>query len=213
MTSTTLTWTETGAQVGYYFYIILCTFYKVLFYRFLTFIPSFASLSYGYYFVYKSMNKFTPPVFRSFFLPSQNVHFYETRQASRGDLFQTSKNTMQYGLRALQYSGSKLWNTIRIFVRIAKSFSILKFDMFANNVAQFGHHVGQQVQVKKCSWHVCACSKHSREHLLFDRMMSNLATMFANNSTQSGKSCARTMSKSFKSIVTSMSLVAKWILV
>ena len=73
----------------------------------------------------------------------------------------------------------------------------VKFDMFANNVAQFGHHVGQQIQVKKCSWHVCTCSEHFREHLLLDRMLSNLATMFANNSTQSGKSCARIMRKSF----------------
>ena len=61
----------------------------------------------------------------------------------------------------------------------------VKFDMFANNVAQFGHHVGEQIQVKKCSWHVCTCSKHFHEHFLFDRMLSNLATMFANNSTQS----------------------------
>ena len=88
----------------------------------------------------------------------------------------------------------------------------VKFDMFSNNVAQFGHHVGQQIQVKKCSWHVCACSKHFRKHLLFDRMLSNLAAMFANNSPQSGKSCARIMQKSFKSIDTSTSLVAKWIL-
>ena len=88
----------------------------------------------------------------------------------------------------------------------------VKLDMFANNVAQFGHHVGQQIQVKKCSWHVCTCSKHFREHSLLDQMLSNLATMFANNSTQSDKSCARIMRKSFKSIVTSTSLVAKWIL-
>ena len=85
----------------------------------------------------------------------------------------------------------------------------VKFDMFANNVAQFGHHVGQQIQVEKCSRHVCRCSKHFREHLLFDRMLSNLATMFANNSTQSGKSCARIMQKSFKSIATSTSFSCK----
>ena len=71
----------------------------------------------------------------------------------------------------------------------------VKCDMFATNVAQFGHYVRQQIQVKKCSWHVCTCSKHFREHLLFDRMLSNLATMFANNSIQSGKSCARIMQK------------------
>ena len=88
----------------------------------------------------------------------------------------------------------------------------VKSDMSANNVVQFGHHVGQQIQVKKCSWHVCTCSKHFRKHLLFDPMLSNLATMFANKSTKSGKSCGRIMQKSLKSIVTSTSLVAKWIL-
>ena len=81
------------------------------------------------------------------------------------------------------------------------------FDMFANNVAQFGHYVGQQIQVKKCSWYVCTCSKHFREHLFFDRMLSYLATMFAKNSTQSSKSCARIMQKSFMSIVMLESLV------
>ena len=104
----------------------------------------------------------------------------------------------------------------KIFNGIAKLANIVheyvKFDMFANNVAQFGHHVGQQIQVKKCSWHVCTCSKHFHEHFLFDRMLSNFATVFANNSTHSGKSCARIMQKSFKSNVTSTSLVAKWIL-
>ena len=98
---------------------------------------------------------------------------------------------------------AKLANTVREHV---------KFDMFANNVYQFGHQVGQQIQVKKYSWHVCICSKHFCEHLLFDGILSNLATMFAKNSTQSGKDCSRIMRKSFKSIVTSTSFVAKWIL-
>ena len=84
--------------------------------------------------------------------------------------------------------------------------------MFANNVAQFGHSVGQQIQVKKCSQHVCTCSKHFREHSLFDGMLSNLATMFANNSTHSDKSYGINMRKSLASIVPSVSLVAKWIL-
>ena len=58
-------------------------------------------------FVHKSMNKFTPLVFHNFFQLSQTVHFYGTRQASRGDLLQTSKNAIQYGLRSMQYFGSK----------------------------------------------------------------------------------------------------------
>ena len=64
----------------------------------------------------KSINKPTPPVFHHFSLLSQTVHLYGTRQASRGDLFQTNKNAIQYGLRSMQYFGSKLWNTIPIIV-------------------------------------------------------------------------------------------------
>ena len=77
-------------------------------------------------FVYKSINKFTTPVFHNFFQLSQNVHLHGTRQTSRGDLFQTSKNTIQYGPRSMQYFGSKLWNTIPIYVRIATSDSIFR---------------------------------------------------------------------------------------
>ena len=64
----------------------------------------------------------------------------------------------------------------------------VKFDMVANNVAKFGHHVGQQIQVKKCWPNVCTCSKRFRKNLLLDGMLSNLTTMLANNMTQSGKS-------------------------
>ena len=88
----------------------------------------------------------------------------------------------------------------------------VKYDMFANNVAQFGHHVGQQIQVKKCSRHVRTCSKHFREHLLLEGMLHNLATMFANNSAHFSKSSGINMRKSLASIAPSMSLVAKWIL-
>ena len=84
------------------------------------------------------------------------------------------------------------------------------FDIFANNVVQFGHHVGQQYSGQKM---FAAClfmlKKHFREHLLFDGMLSNLATMFANNSTRSDKSYGVNMRKSLASIVPSMNLVAK----
>ena len=79
------------------------------------------------------------------------------------------------------------------------------------NVVQFGHYVGQQIQVTKCSRYACICSKHFREQLLFNGMLSNLATMFANNSTHSDKSYGINMRKSLTSIVPSMSLVAEWI--
>ena len=72
-------------------------------------------------------------------------------------------------------SGQKMFVTC---LYMLKTFS--RTFVVRSNVAQFGHHVGQQIQVKKYSWHVCTCSKHFREHLLFDRMLPNLATMLAN---------------------------------
>ena len=81
---------------------------------------------------------------------------------------------------------------------------------FASNIAQCGHHLGQQIQVKTCSQQVCTCSTHFREHLFLDEMLSNLVTMLANNSTQSGNSGGRNMRKSVGPINTSTSSAAKW---
>ena len=141
------------------------------------------------------------PQNRCYLKPSKAVSF-ELRCPISFLIIFTPRMGIRPGPNLLK-SMAKLANIVREHV---------KYDMIANNVAQFGHHVGQQIQAKKCSWHVCTCSKHFREHLLFDGMLPNLATMFANNSTQSSKDCARIMRKSFKSIVTSTSLVAKWIL-
>ena len=87
---------------------------------------------------------------------------------------------------------------------------VAQLGMFTNNAIQFGYIVGQQIQVKQCLQHACTCSKNFGEHLLLDGKLFNLSTMFANNSTHSGKSCGRNMRKSLESIVTSMTLVAKW---
>ena len=44
-----------------------------------------------------------------------------TRPAIRGDFYKSLKNTSLYGLRSSQYFGSKLWNTISLFIRVANS--------------------------------------------------------------------------------------------
>ena len=38
------------------------------------------------------------------------------RQPDRGDLFKSFKNTTMYGLQTVQYFGSKLWNTLPLFI-------------------------------------------------------------------------------------------------
>ena len=56
-------------------------------------------------------------------LSSTNV--IETRQATMGNLFLQRRNTDQYGIRSVQYSGVKLWNSVPAEIRL--STSITKF--------------------------------------------------------------------------------------
>ena len=72
-------------------------------------------------FVYKAINKISPIFFHDYFIPDSSVHRIGTRQASRGDLFIFLKRTTLYGLKTIQYFGSKLWNTLPIFIRVAGS--------------------------------------------------------------------------------------------
>ena len=72
-------------------------------------------------FVYKSINKLSPPYFYGYFQPNSAIHKIATRQATRGDLFKSFRNTTLYGLQTIQYYGSKLWNTLPLFIRVASS--------------------------------------------------------------------------------------------
>ena len=63
-------------------------------------------------FVYKSLNGLSPSHFHNYFQLSNTVHSHETRQAARGDIFQSIRNTFFYGLRSIKYFGAKLWNGI-----------------------------------------------------------------------------------------------------
>ena len=63
------------------------------------------------------MNKLSPTCFHNYFTPNSSVHRFGTRQATRGDLFKSFKNTAVYGLQTIQYFGSKLWNTLPLFIR------------------------------------------------------------------------------------------------
>ena len=53
------------------------------------------------------------------------MHGYNTRLASWGDLFLTKKQTtFQYGIKSIQYSGTRLWNSIPILIRESPSKTI-----------------------------------------------------------------------------------------
>ena len=72
-------------------------------------------------FIYKAFNKLSPSCSHDYFQPNAMVHRIGTRQATRGDLFSALKNTTLYGLQTIQYFGSKLWNTLPIYIRVATS--------------------------------------------------------------------------------------------
>ena len=72
-------------------------------------------------FVYEAFNKLSPSCFHDYFQPNAMVHRIGTRQATGGDLFSALKDTTLYGLQTIQYFGSKLWNTLPIYIRVATS--------------------------------------------------------------------------------------------
>ena len=69
-------------------------------------------------FVYKSLNNLSPTCIHNYFTPNSTVHRIGTLRATRSDLFKSIKNTTAYGLQTVQYFGSKLWNTLQLFIRV-----------------------------------------------------------------------------------------------
>ena len=57
-----------------------------------------------------------------FFKSVSNVHQYGTRQASKNDIFLTRKNTLQYDVRSVRFSGAKSWNSIPVDIKRSSSF-------------------------------------------------------------------------------------------
>ena len=70
-------------------------------------------------FVYKTMNRLSPSCIHNYFQPNSTIHKIGTCQATRGDLFKSLKNITLYGLPTIQYFGSKVWNILPLFIRVA----------------------------------------------------------------------------------------------
>ena len=68
-------------------------------------------------FVYESVNMVSPVLYHNFFATLTSVHHYNTRQASKGDIFMTQENTLQYGLKSIRYAGAKSWNNIACIIK------------------------------------------------------------------------------------------------
>ena len=80
-------------------------------------------------FVFETVNRISPRCFDDFFLLNSSVHEYNTRQASKGDLFLAQKNTLQYGLNSIRYKGAKLWNEIPVELRSSYSKASFKIKV------------------------------------------------------------------------------------
>ena len=77
-------------------------------------------------FVYEAINKSAPDCFHDFFSLTSSIHCHNTRQSTRGDLFLTKLNTLQYGLKSIRYLGAKQWNEIPATIRISSSKFLFK---------------------------------------------------------------------------------------
>ena len=86
-------------------------------------------------FIYESINKRTHVYFHNFFCHNVSIHSHNTRQSICGDLFLVQRNTLQYGLRSIRYTGAKLWNGLPKTIRSLSSKFLLKKhlkDFFLN---------------------------------------------------------------------------------
>ena len=76
-------------------------------------------------FVYECVNGLSPSYFGDYFKTLSSTHAMGTHQATMGNLFLQRRNTDQYGIRSVQYSGVKLWNSVPAKIRV--STSVTKF--------------------------------------------------------------------------------------
>jgi len=77
-------------------------------------------------FVYESINKLTPVYFHNFFCHITSIHSHNTRQSTSGGLFLAQRNTLQYGLRSIRYTGAKQWNGLPTTIRFSSSKYLFK---------------------------------------------------------------------------------------
>ena len=88
-------------------------------------------------FVYKAIDKLSPICFHCYFTPDSLIHRFGTRQATRDDLYIALKRTSLYGPKTVQYFGSKLWNTLPFFIRIASSITVFRSKLTAYDIDSY----------------------------------------------------------------------------
>ena len=88
-------------------------------------------------FVYDCVNHITPDYFSDYFRHVSDVHSICTRQAIRDHLFIERRRTTQCGIRSVQYSGAKLWNSIPVELRSLKSVSQIRAKLKVYFLSQY----------------------------------------------------------------------------
>ena len=68
-------------------------------------------------FVYECITKTSPSYFHDYFTLLSSIHQYDTRQACMGGIFLNRRNTLQYGIRSVRYTGAKSWNELPIIIK------------------------------------------------------------------------------------------------
>ena len=86
-------------------------------------------------FVYECVNGLSPAYFADFFNLLSNKHMFMTRQSTKGNLFLERRNTDQYGIRSIQFSGVKLWNSIPPNIRASKSLNTFRNELNKYNIS------------------------------------------------------------------------------
>ena len=94
-------------------------------------------------FAYKAIHKLSLVCFHNYFTHNSSVHRIGARQSARGDLFFSLKRTTLYGIQTVQYFGSKLWNTLPLFIRVACSISLFRSKLKARGGHSAHAHMGR----------------------------------------------------------------------
>ena len=76
--------------------------------------------------VYQWSHNLLPRCFSDYFKFGSSVHSYSTHQSCDGNLYVTSVNTTQYGLRSRKFTGSCLWNSVPLNITKSNSFSLFR---------------------------------------------------------------------------------------
>ena len=91
-------------------------------------------------FMYKTMNGLSTAI--SSFQNVKDIHQYQTRSATNGNLYIANVNTLA-GQRAIHAAGAKLWNEIPTEIRNAES-----LDTFSSKLKTF--YLSQQLHPHSC---------------------------------------------------------------